>query len=667
MNKTEEHRLLAGISHELRSPIDAILSYGRLIVAESGDTAIREYAQKIESAALGMTGVIDGMLDKAADYGEKYGREHSSLPAAKPVSSRTTAPGEDSKVPLVLIVDDDEMIRGTASDILGSIFRTELAEDGNDALKKLETVCPSLILLDINMPEPDGFRTLELIRRSPDLSVIPVIFLTGDEDREIEIRCLKAGASDFVRKPFVSQVLVERVRRIIELDRLQNYLSSEVAVQTRRSVHLSKEIMLALSKAVDAKDHYTNGHSQRVAAYSAEIARRMGKLRREQEDIYAMGLLHDVGKIGVSEAIINKTSRLDDGEYMQIKTHTTIGYEILKIITEIPGLATGARWHHERYDGRGYPDGLSGTDIPEEARIICVADCYDAMTSNRSYSKVREQAAVREEMLRCCGTQFDPDIARIMVAMIDDDPDYSMSERVGHMFAVPTVTSGTADHADPADIPVPVTEDAGKERPFIPEAAGLDIITARRNISDETVLASTIRRFYDLMPSKLTKLRSAYETAEKGGELSSYRIEAHSMKSSSATVGLNTLSDLAKALELMAKDGNIAGIRELHPTFTEEWEQMYGRLRKAYELHDAGKGQGSGDITAALPDLLTMLRLYMENMDVDAADSVIKLLETYSFGEPLNGCIEELKTAVLALDEDGVNAVSQRILEEIGK
>ena len=192
---------------------------------------------------------------------------------------------------------------------------------------------------------------------------------------------------------------------------------------------LTREMMLALSKAVDAKDHYTNGHSGRVAFYAKEIARRMGKSPEEQEQIYEMGLLHDVGKIGISEEIINKTSRLTEEEFAQIKTHTVTGWTILHQISAMPELAIGARSHHEKYNGTGYPDGLKGTDIPESARIICVADCYDAMTSTRTYSTPKSQETVRAEFERCAGTQFDPDIAKVMIAMIDDDKEYKMNER----------------------------------------------------------------------------------------------------------------------------------------------------------------------------------------------------------------------------------------------
>lgn len=201
-----------------------------------------------------------------------------------------------------------------------------------------------------------------------------------------------------------------------------------VTEQEKRTAHLTKGFMAALAKAVDEKDHYTSGHSTRVAHYSRELARRMGKTKEEQEEIYVLGLLHDIGKIGVPESIINKQGRLTDEEFQKIREHPVMGSEILKNVEELPKLATGARWHHERFDGRGYPDGLLGTEIPEEARIIAVADAYDAMTSNRAYSNIRPQQEVRSEILRCRGSQFDPKIADLFIQMIDDDKDYVMHE-----------------------------------------------------------------------------------------------------------------------------------------------------------------------------------------------------------------------------------------------
>jgi putative nucleotidyltransferase with HDIG domain len=178
--------------------------------------------------------------------------------------------------------------------------------------------------------------------------------------------------------------------------------------------------MEALSNTVEAKDLYTSGHSRRVAELAAELARRAGKTDTELRDIFAIGLLHDIGKVGISEDIINKDGKLSQEEYREMQRHTVIGYEILKIISTMPGLARGARWHHERYDGTGYPDGLYQDSIPEEARILAVADTYDAMTTARTYSSIRPLEEVRQEFLRCRGSQFDPYYADLMVQIIDE-------------------------------------------------------------------------------------------------------------------------------------------------------------------------------------------------------------------------------------------------------
>ena len=205
-------------------------------------------------------------------------------------------------------------------------------------------------------------------------------------------------------------------------------LEKEVDRQTRRSKRLTREMMFTLSRTVDTKDHYTDGHSRRVAAICAEIGRRMGKSDREQVELYVIGLLHDIGKIGIHEDIIHKSTRLTDDEFAAVKAHTVKGYEILKEISDMPELSEGARWHHERFNGTGYPDGLKEYEIPERARIACIADCYDAMTSTRTYSVPKKQSDVRAEIARCRGTWFDPQIADVMLAMIDEDKDYRMNE-----------------------------------------------------------------------------------------------------------------------------------------------------------------------------------------------------------------------------------------------
>ena len=258
---------------------------------------------------------------------------------------------------------------------------------------------------------------------------IPVIFLTADESQDSEMQGLQLGAMDFIKKPFIPEVLVLRVRHMIELVRLQKNLTAEVERKVQENENLSLHVVQALAEAIDAKDTYTNGHSSRVADYAKEIAKRYGYTKEQQEEIYMMGLLHDVGKIGVSDAVINKPGKLTDEEFAQIKTHPIMGERILKKIREMPKLSIGARWHHERYDGSGYPDGLAGENILEEARIIAVADAYDAMTSHRSYRDVLPQEKVRGEIEKGKGSQFEPVFADIMLQMMDEDTEYTMREK----------------------------------------------------------------------------------------------------------------------------------------------------------------------------------------------------------------------------------------------
>ena len=184
----------------------------------------------------------------------------------------------------------------------------------------------------------------------------------------------------------------------------------------------------ALSEAIDTKDSYTNGHSRRVAAYSKMIAMSAGKSDEECNNIYLIGMLHDVGKIGIPVAIINKETKLTPDEYELIKSHTSNGKRILSKINAMPELVLGAYCHHERYDGTGYPEGLAGDKIPEVARIIAVADAYDAMASKRSYRDALPQVKIRAEIEKGMGTQFDPNFAAIMIDIIDNDTYYQLRE-----------------------------------------------------------------------------------------------------------------------------------------------------------------------------------------------------------------------------------------------
>ncbi len=291
----------------------------------------------------------------------------------------------------VIVVDDDTSNLKMAGHILSKAnMRVTALKSGQALLNYVkENGYPDLVLLDINMPEMDGFETLTKFRENADPdNETPVIFLTADENEESETKGLSLGAVDFIKKPFVPEVLTIRVRHIIDLNHLQKNLAKEVKKKTEENEKQFTRFVQSLANAIDAKDRYTSGHSQRVANYAVMIAERMGKDDDYLQVVYYAGLLHDVGKIRIPEGVINKPGKLTDDEFDSIRIHSVSGFHILRDIHNDERIAYGAKYHHERYDGTGYPNGLEGDNIPEIARIIAVADAYDAMASERSYRKV---------------------------------------------------------------------------------------------------------------------------------------------------------------------------------------------------------------------------------------------------------------------------------------
>ena len=232
---------------------------------------------------------------------------------------------------------------------------------------------------------------------------------------------------------FARLCITTLIDRRIELARIETLQEREHGIELVRAERdklkvLNKEVILSIARMVDYNDPYTAGHSERVGKYAARIAKRLSMPPKSCEEIYYAGLLHDVGKIGIDNSIINKTGKLTDEEYAEIKRHPVMGYEILKDISVHGNYALGAKYHHERMDGRGYPEGIVGEDIPLIGRIIAVADSYDAMTSKRPYRDIMPQEAVRTELENGRGTQFDSRIVDIMLEMMDEDRDYRMHQ-----------------------------------------------------------------------------------------------------------------------------------------------------------------------------------------------------------------------------------------------
>ena len=339
------------------------------------------------------------------------------------------------RTPHLLAIDDDDINLMMISRAFKNEAVVTTVKSGPEGLAWIADHDADLVMLDFRMPGMDGIDVLRVLKKDTRTAEIPVIMLTGDISVELESKGFIEGATDFVRKPFIPEVMRQRVRRVLRYEYLQEHLEHEVKRQTalaeqrlENSRELFREMAVALAKTIDAKDNYTHGHSERVADYSKLIAMRAGDDEEAQKRIYYMGLLHDIGKIGVAGNIINKASRLNDDEYQSIQSHTIIGSEILRNISQFPDLSVGARSHHERYDGKGYPDHLAGEAIPRAARIIAVADTYDAMSSSRSYRKGLPQDVVRAEIEKGKGTQFDPEFADLMLQLIDEDKNYLMRD-----------------------------------------------------------------------------------------------------------------------------------------------------------------------------------------------------------------------------------------------
>lgn len=308
----------------------------------------------------------------------------------------------------ILVVDDSTVNLRLIARVLQDKYKLVLVQSGAEALAYLENDRPDLVLLDLLMPEMDGFETYEEIKKREECRGIPVIFLTADTDIENEIRGLEMGAVDFIRKPFVPEVVLNRINRALQLEQLTQELEKQVKEKTIRIEQLSFEIIATIASIIEARDSYTKGHSVRVAEYSAILARALQWKDEEIQNLKYIALLHDIGKVGIPDNVMTKPGRLTAMEYNVIKTHTTIGGEILRDIKTITGVDSGARFHHERYDGKGYPLGLSGEQIPVVARIICIADAYDAMNSERSYRERLPKEVIRRELAEGSGSSFDP-------------------------------------------------------------------------------------------------------------------------------------------------------------------------------------------------------------------------------------------------------------------
>ena len=326
--------------------------------------------------------------------------------------------GQDNpavSAPHCVVADDEAHLRRVLVRLMeGEGFICHEAGNGRIALELLERVPATLLLTDLHMPELDGMGLLREVRdRQPDAAVI---MITAVADVATAVSALSVGAMDYLMKPFHLDEVRARVRQALEKRRLilenrgyQLGLEARVAEQARRLELLFLASIQSLADALEVKDPYTHGHSLRVSHYSVAIAQAIGMSADAIREIGIGGRVHDIGKIGVREAVLNKPGPLTEEEYQHIMTHPVVGWRILSpLLGDVPMALNVVRWHHERYDGSGMPDALVGDAIPLEARITAVADTFDAMTSVRSYRPGVPLSDTFAELRRCSGTQFDP-------------------------------------------------------------------------------------------------------------------------------------------------------------------------------------------------------------------------------------------------------------------
>lgn len=310
--------------------------------------------------------------------------------------------------PKVLVVDDNEtnveLICMHLKPLNYDIYR---AYDGDEALQKVQEVQPDLILLDLMMPKVSGYQVCKQLKDDPKTTLIPIIVITALRELDDKIKAMELGADDFLIKPFNKIELLTRIKSLLRLKQLYDEMDH------------TEDMVIALVEALEAKDIYTRGHSERVAKYSVILARELGMNETEVEIIRKGSLLHDIGKIGVKDVILNKVEKLTQEEIAHIRTHPARGYEICKTLNSFKKYLPCIRWHHERMDGKGHPDGLMGDQIPLSARICSITDAFDAMTSNRPYRNgippLKAANIFEREMF---SGQWDPEVSKVFVNLI---------------------------------------------------------------------------------------------------------------------------------------------------------------------------------------------------------------------------------------------------------
>ncbi len=300
----------------------------------------------------------------------------------------------------ILLVEDDNVLREAAQEILANEgYEVTSVRNGQEALDVLNDLIPDLIVSDISMPKMDGFALLDAVRSSESGMTIPFLFISGDVTRGSVSQARRLGADDYLFKPFELVELSDAIR--VRLDRRRTVLLFDT-----REAHLQTVNMLA--NAIEARDYYTRGHVDRVRKYALDLGSSLG-WSKEQLTVLEFGaILHDIGKVVVSEAVLNKKGPLNTDEIAHIRQHVEAGAQMLKGITHLQPVIPYVIYHHERWDGNGYMHGLAGEKIPVEGRLLAIVDVFDAMTSERPYHAAMSKEQALEQIRERRGVDFDP-------------------------------------------------------------------------------------------------------------------------------------------------------------------------------------------------------------------------------------------------------------------
>ena len=337
-----------------------------------------------------------------------------------PLRRATTA----SEHPTLLLVDDNLDMLAFLSRLLAREYRVLTAGDGEDGLVIAQREHPALVISDVMMPRMDGYALLRELRANESTRHIPVILLTAKSELSQKIHGLEKGADDYLSKPFNFLELKTRVRVLLRNRELERLLAEKNEYLNKLNFDLvlsRKEVFLqtieAITFALEAKDTYTHGHSYRVAVLATNLGRELRLSEAEVERVRLAALLHDVGKIGISEAVLRKPGKLTPEEYLDVQRHPEIGARILEGVAELRDVTRCIKFHHEAWDGSGYPGRLKAREIPLESRVIAIADTYDAMTSDRAYRAGLGHTRAIDEIRDFAGRQFDPEMVKAFLRL----------------------------------------------------------------------------------------------------------------------------------------------------------------------------------------------------------------------------------------------------------